>query len=306
MINENDPSNVPLTLPELAQQLDTCARLGMPYVLSATLCKKLHHAMTTGESLDATTASASGESSLGPQRWSKEAEMMESWLRPAPASGQQATVEAVGEIIANDPVHGWHMNAFKPWNEIGEGTLLYAGLPPRVTQSMVDTQNKIIDQLEASNSRLDTLRAKYGIPAATTGSANRAPFENPGHKDCYCGGWTDDTGDFHNLGCPELAPQAASTASASGDADCHDSCGYIGAECDFPACKVRAPTSSRAPAPRYTCIGKGGEYELIGVAYGAGTSRGTTVNLYRDAMTGVIYFRTPEDFAQRMERIEPD
>lgn len=82
----------------------------------------------------------------------------------APDSKQQA---AVGEIVANDPVHGWHMNAFKPWSEIGEGTLLYAGLPPRVTQSTVDAQNRIVDQLEASNSRLEAMRAKYATPAAT-------------------------------------------------------------------------------------------------------------------------------------------
>jgi hypothetical protein len=53
----------------------------------------------------------------------------------------------------------------------------------------------------------------------------------------------------------------------------------------------------------YTCKGKGGVYSLIGVAYGAGTSRDTTVNLYREVGTGVMYFRTPADFHDRMERI---
>lgn len=71
--------------------------------------------------------------------------------------------EPVGQIVANDPVHGWHMKALKPWNEIGEGTMLYAGFPPRVTQSMVEIQDRIIDQLEASEKRLASLRGKYGL-----------------------------------------------------------------------------------------------------------------------------------------------
>lgn len=84
-------------------------------------------------------------------------------MRAVIAADRQCDAQAVGEIVANDPVHGWHMRALMPWNEIGEGTLLYAGLPPRVTQSMVDAQNKILDQLEASRERLDALKEKYGI-----------------------------------------------------------------------------------------------------------------------------------------------
>jgi hypothetical protein len=82
--------------------------------------------------------------------------------------------------------------------------------------------------------------------------------------------------------------------------------------------ECRAAVLAAAPAPaqqdkqagdvardavRYTCIGKGGEYELLGVAYGAGSSRGNTVNLYREIATGVTYFRTPTDFAERMQMI---
>lgn len=29
-------------------------------------------------------------------------------------------------MVADDPVHGWHMQALKPWDEIGAGTKLYA------------------------------------------------------------------------------------------------------------------------------------------------------------------------------------
>jgi hypothetical protein len=71
----------------------------------------------------------------------------------------------------------------------------------------------------------------------------------------------------------------------------------------------QSPATSAADAKgaervTYTCKGKGGVYELIGVAYGAGTSRGTIVNLYREAEIGVMYFRTPADFHDRMERID--
>lgn len=46
---------------------------------------------------------------------------------------------------------------------------------------------------------------------ATAGTT--APVEAPGHKDCYCGGWTDDTGDYHQQGCPEI--DAGTTAAPS-------------------------------------------------------------------------------------------
>jgi hypothetical protein len=85
-------------------------------------------------------------------------------MRAVIAADRQCDAQAVGEVVANDPVHGWHVRALKPWNEIGEGALLYAGLPPRVTQSVVEAQNKILNQLEASSARLNALRAKYDIP----------------------------------------------------------------------------------------------------------------------------------------------
>lgn len=54
----------------------------------------------------------------------------------------------------------------------------------------------------------------------------------------------------------------------------------------------------------YTCIGKGGAYELLGTAIGAGTSRGTDVVVYRDAATGQLFHRTQEDWAARMEPLQ--
>ena len=95
----------------------------------------------------------------------------------------------------------------------------------------------------------------------------------------------------------------------------------------------------------YTCKGKGGTYELIGyadygvfvapsylhlgTAYGAGTSRGNRLYIfrdregelcytteemvnrlpsdkkpvYKDVDTGLLYYREPEDFDSRMERL---
>lgn len=53
----------------------------------------------------------------------------------------------------------------------------------------------------------------------------------------------------------------------------------------------------------YTCIGKGGEYEHIGVAAGAGVTRGNLVHVYRDKASGSLFYRTPMDFDTRMERI---
>lgn len=70
----------------------------------------------------------------------------------------------------------------------------------------------------------------------------------------------------------------------------------------------RAPAPASEPAAdrdaaTYTCKGKGGDYSLIGTAYGAGTSRGTYVTLYRDISTDIYYFRTPEDFMERMAMV---
>ena len=54
------------------------------------------------------------------------------------------------------------------------------------------------------------------------------------------------------------------------------------------------------PDPIYQCIGKSGEYRLIGRAVGAGTSRGTQVMVYQNRETGMLFHRTAEDFQARM------
>lgn len=55
----------------------------------------------------------------------------------------------------------------------------------------------------------------------------------------------------------------------------------------------------------YTCIGKGGSYELLGGFSGAGTMRGHRGMVYRDMESGLMFCRTDEDFAERMELVQP-
>lgn len=45
-----------------------------------------------------------------------------------------------------------------------------------------------------------------------------------------------------------------------------------------------------------------GAYQCIGAATGEGTSRHNVIAIYRDNETGNLYFRTPDDFAARMEK----
>jgi hypothetical protein len=68
-------------------------------------------------------------------------------------------------------------------------------------------------------------------------------------------------------------------------------------------------TSPLAPEsealPRYTCVGKGGEYELLGSAIGSGTLKDmSAIPVYRDTTTGQLFVRTPLDFSTRMSCLE--
>lgn len=69
----------------------------------------------------------------------------------------------------------------------------------------------------------------------------------------------------------------------------------------------RAAQSAQAPAGEpvatLTCKGNGGAYIDVGIAAGAGVSRGNLMHIYSDAATGNLFYRTPMDFAARMERI---
>lgn len=68
--------------------------------------------------------------------------------------------------------------------------------------------------------------------------------------------------------------------------------------------EVLAYNASVAKKPElYTCLGKGGTYEVLGYAYGAGTQRGVKVMVYQDVPTGRLFWRDIEDFNKRMVRI---
>lgn len=56
----------------------------------------------------------------------------------------------------------------------------------------------------------------------------------------------------------------------------------------------------------YACKGKGGRYEILGLATGAGLTRGEDRLVYKDASTGRLFMRTEADFSERMERLKDD
>ena len=60
---------------------------------------------------------------------------------------------------------------------------------------------------------------------------------------------------------------------------------------------------------RYVYTGSGPnasdtQYELLGIAKGAGTSKlEQPLHVYRDPATGQLYYRTADDFAEKMELV---
>lgn len=53
----------------------------------------------------------------------------------------------------------------------------------------------------------------------------------------------------------------------------------------------------------FTCVSKGGEYELVGTSFGAGPRKGEPLVIYRDTATGKLHHREPENFTMRMKVI---
>jgi hypothetical protein len=74
------------------------------------------------------------------------------------------------------------------------------------------------------------------------------------------------------------------------------------AKAEIEQLKVELAEKSAIPE-LYTCIGKGGAYARIGTAIGAGLSRGQSAEVYRDIATAQLYFREPEDFSNRMDKL---
>ena len=67
-----------------------------------------------------------------------------------------------------------------------------------------------------------------------------------------------------------------------------------------PAQRELRTLLAQQPANIITCIGKGGQYEPVGVSTGAGTSRDEERVIYRDCATGRLFHREPRDYAARM------
>ncbi len=63
---------------------------------------------------------------------------------------------------------------------------------------------------------------------------------------------------------------------------------------------VAQPATEQAPRELFTCIGKGGRYELLGESSGAGGCRREGRVIYRCLDTGRLYHRKDDDFAARM------
>ncbi|QDH49108.1 hypothetical protein PHYNN_169 [Pantoea phage Phynn] len=72
------------------------------------------------------------------------------------------------------------------------------------------------------------------------------------------------------------------------------------------AIKTSESRSERIPEAGeiFTCIGKGGQYKIIGLSKGAGTSRFSNYIVYQDSTSGEIYHRTLADFFSRMEIVK--
>lgn len=80
--------------------------------------------------------------------------------------------------------------------------------------------------------------------------------------------------------------------------------GFVGADSgyhaeDCPDCMAEQP-GTHERGQLYTCIDKGGRYELLGSSSGAGGCRLEGRVVYRCLDTGQLYHRTDEDFAGRM------
>ena len=54
---------------------------------------------------------------------------------------------------------------------------------------------------------------------------------------------------------------------------------------------------------KFTRVGRGGDYEYLGVARGAGPIKGLAYMCYRNCESGEILLREPENFAFRMQPV---
>lgn len=73
---------------------------------------------------------------------------------------------------------------------------------------------------------------------------------------------------------------------------------------DTEACQ-KYGCSEPKPPKRFTCIGKGGEYNLVGSAFGAGTMKQYRCLMVYQDYHGRLFVRDHDDFWQRMQEIDP-
>lgn len=119
---------------------------------------------------------------------------------------------------------------------------------------------------------------------------------------------SDDADKVNNrqMGLTQFVEKHATTCPGHGRPECATCCwpapaGYTAVDMSTAAANGYRDGKGE-PLPRYTCIGKGGDYEFLGTATGSGTSRGAPQPyVYRDVATGQLYFREATDFYTRME-----
>jgi hypothetical protein len=92
---------------------------------------------------------------------------LEQRLNAAPSA---APAIPVGEVIANDPIHGWHMRALVDWEAIGSGTKLYTHPAPSAAPGDAQTvRNAALEEAAQIAERTyarDAFRFSLGREAA--------------------------------------------------------------------------------------------------------------------------------------------
>lgn len=153
----------------------------------------------------------------------------------------------------------------------------------------------------------DAMKAERDRYRAALDAAQRTAGGEAEKVTCAgCKGTGDTTNEFHQSGgCSDCngkgydwEPVAEAAAQADGKWRMNETWNQ------YQARKDAAPTAQATliPVNTYTCIGKGGSYRLLGLAKGSGTSKLLDdLMVYQDIATGALYFRTPDDFNNRME-----
>lgn len=166
--------------------------------LAVTAAEAIH-----GDGPAATTASASV---IGGQRWSKEAEMMESWLATAP--NRDAVLMAPcegGEILPDScsdcrregtpcAIADLAQQGVSHASNAGEDTAVERRRDLATAQLPLDVECA----LEHAAVALDQVRQRV----VAVIQQHMPPATRPaGYTPCQCGGWVSSAGEYHELGC---------------------------------------------------------------------------------------------------------